>query len=107
MIGTRPTVAASTNRWASRSSSQRLRRDWTPPDLRVFPPQPDTMSLYSSPDYILGNSSMSAMSYSASRLSHNSSVRSPPIPEKYVPPIVQTEPAEIDGVSVEVYEMPG
>jgi hypothetical protein len=69
------------------------------------------MSLYSSPDYVLGNSSVSAMGYSASRLSHNSSVRPPRVPEVYVPPIVQTEPAEIDGipvsVSVEKYEMPG
>jgi len=67
------------------------------------------MSLYSSPDYVLGNSSVIAMSYSAHRFSQGSPAHSQrtPTPEKYVPPIVQTEPAEIDGISVEVYEMPG
>jgi hypothetical protein len=62
------------------------------------------MSLYSSPDFVLGNSSARAMSYSANHISDNSTVRSQRAPENYVP---QMESTEEDGRSAELFELPG
>jgi hypothetical protein len=74
--------------------------------MRYLGPQPDVISLYSSPDYVIGNSSVSALSVSASRLSHDS--RAAPFNWLHtdVPPLVQSEPAEMDGIT-NVYEMSG
>jgi hypothetical protein len=65
------------------------------------------MSLYSSPDFVLGNSSARFMSCSANHVSDNSTVRSQRAPENYVPQAPQMESTEADGRSAEVYELPG
>ena len=111
--GTRHTIAANSSRWAGRSNNQRY-RNWTPPS----PPWgagsgSDFITLYSKPDYLLGNTSIAAFEASADRLNSRGIME---MGEYYdrkleeeedpgVPAIVQTEPAEVLSEETVRYEL--
>jgi hypothetical protein len=102
--GNRPVIADSTHRWAGRSHSQRSRdrNSWVPPFINAQD-MSDVISMYSSPNYVLGNlPSESDLRASASRLSTRSTAQytaSIPIRET-----MQSSLVEMDATQ-QIYEL--
>ena len=71
-VGTRQNLGLPSRRWAGRTPSRQLRqKQWTPPDLNQRPQR--SISTYSEKDYIIGDSTPSALRRIANLLTNGPS----------------------------------
>ena len=73
-VGSRPSAAVNSNRWASRTLSQQSsRKSWVPHDLLAQRQDIRRISLYSREDYVIGETSQDALRSIANRLNNGPS----------------------------------
>ncbi len=78
----RQQLVVNSNRWAGRTPSQQLRRQaWTPPDLARRPKPSNSISRYSDPNFVIGNSSPGVLRRITNRLINGPSP-APNLPEE-------------------------
>ena len=73
-VGTRHNATINSNRWASRTPSQRRhQKNWVPPPLSKQSSLPDKITQYSNEDYIIGESSKGLLKRIAHRFNNGPS----------------------------------